>query len=107
MGAHCSRTLNIAVNDFDAKNSGFSWVLLGPTELVVSGTPCMIDADYYRYKFLQNFLAAICDLSYYRPQRSCYKVMFSQECHSVHGGGWVWQTATAADSTHPTGMHSC
>ena len=32
----------------------------------------------------------------------------------VHGGGSVWhgvcmvgETATAADGTHPTGMHSC
>ena len=49
--------------------------------------------------------------------------MFSQVCvkNSVHqggctwrGGGHAWQgacmageMATAADSTHPTGMHSC
>ena len=26
----------------------------------------------------------------------------------MHGGGRTWQeTATAADCTHPTGMHSC
>ena len=67
----------------------------------------------------------------YRPQRSCGKVIFSQACvkNSVHGMGGVclsacWdihplgrhppgQTvragidmATAADGTHPTGMHS-
>ena len=77
---------NIAVNDFDAKNSRFSRVLL-VTELVVSGTPCMIDADYYHYKFLQDFLAAICDL--YRPQRSWGKVMFLQASVilSTRGGG--------------------
>ena len=42
---------------------------------------------------------------------SCGKVMFSQACiiPSVHmGGGCVaGETATAADGTHPTGMHSC
>ena len=63
---------------------------------------------------------------------SCGKVMFSQACvkNSVHWGvcmggcmsggtccrgGHVWQgacmtageMATAADGTHPTGMHSC
>ena len=29
-------------------------------------------------------------VSYYRPQRSCRKVMYSQVCvkNSVHGGGW-------------------
>ena len=66
----------------------------------------------------------------YRPQRSCSKVIFSQACvkNSVHGGGGLpqcmlgytpldrppmgrhtppQQTATAADGTHPTGMHSC
>ena len=75
---------NIAVNDFDAKNSRFSRVLL-VTELVVSGTPCMIDADYYHYKFLQDFLAAICDL--YRPQRSWGKVMFLQASVILSRGG--------------------
>ena len=50
-------------------------------------------------------------------KQSCGKVTFSQACvsHSVHRGiGHVWQkgacvageTATAADGTHPTGMHS-
>ena len=70
----------------------------------------------------------------YRPQRSCGKVMFLHlsVSHSVHRGRGVcgrhpqaetpqaetpWadtpsrhspgQTATTADSTHPTGMHSC
>ena len=71
----------------------------------------------------------------FRPQRSCEKVMFSQVCvknsvlrgrvyPSMHWGrhppaqcmlGYTHpqadtpprQTATAADSTHPTGMHSC
>ena len=57
---------------------------------------------------------------------SCGKVMFSQASVSlsVDKGGHVWQgsmlgglhgrgvcvageTATAADGTHPTGMHSC
>ena len=38
---------------------------------------------------------------------SCGKVMFSQV--SVHRGCTppALQTATAADGTHPTGMHSC
>ena len=69
--------------------------------------------------------------NFYRPQRSCNKVMFLHlsVSHSVHGGGGVWQTtpwadtptlnpvhagihaplpaATAADGTHPTGMLSC
>ena len=57
---------------------------------------------------------------FYCPQRSCGKLMFSQTCvkSSAHGGGLVtpllWadtppppQTATAADGTHPTRMHSC
>ena len=54
----------------------------------------------------------------YRPQRSCGKVMFSQASVILFTGGVVWQTpptgthpleqtATAADDTHPTGMHSC
>ena len=55
---------------------------------------------------------------------SCGKVMFSQVCvkNFVHGGvhgegGHAWQrgvcgkggheTATAANGTYPTGMHSC
>ena len=66
---------------------------------------------------------------------ACGKVMFSQACvkNSIHGGGGAWclplslgvytprqtppplgrhppsppETATAADGTHPTGMHSC
>ena len=62
--------------------------------------------------------------SYYHPQRSCDKVMFSQVCvkNSVHGGGDVCmarggmhgrgacvaeETAITAGGTHPTGMHSC
>ena len=53
---------------------------------------------------------------YYRPQHSCGKVMFSQASVILGGGGgWgggrAWQeageTATAADGTHPTRMHSC
>ena len=64
----------------------------------------------------------------YRPQRSCGKVMFLHVSVILFTGG-VWQadtpgsththpmadrdpspthgTATAADGTHPTGMHSC
>ena len=71
-----------------------------------------------------------------KRKRSCGKVIFSQACvkNSVHGAGGVclsacWDTppgqtpspppgtpcpvhagidmATAADGTHPTGMHSC
>ena len=71
--------------------------------------------------------------SYYRPQLSCGKVMFSQECvkNSVPWGmpQCIWdihplantpgqtppgrppkqtpQVVTAADRMHPTGMHSC
>ena len=67
-----------------------------------------------------------CLLVCYRPQipptRSCGKVMFSQACvkNSIHRGhvhppgqAPPWQTppsqqtASAADGTHPTGMHSC
>ena len=50
-------------------------------------------------------------------KRSCGKVMFLHlsVSHSVHGGGCpsaCWDTplgltATAADGTHPTGMHAC
>ena len=59
-------------------------------------------------------------------KRSCGKVKFTSVCHSVHGGGggvhplgrhplaspsWAdtppQQTASAADDTHPTGMHYC
>ena len=54
-------------------------------------------------------------------KRSCRKVMFLQAYvkNSVNGGGCIpvctgtdtpphpGQTATAADGTHPTGMHSC
>ena len=66
---------------------------------------------------------------YYRPQRSCGKVMFSQACvknsvqrgwgacmaGGMHRRGGVWQgvgvcmageTAIAAGGMHPTGMHS-
>ena len=61
---------------------------------------------------------------FYRPQRSCGKVIFLHLSgnHSVHRGGGVCHTplppgrhlqadppraATAADGTHPTGMLSC
>ena len=48
---------------------------------------------------------------HYRPQRSCGKVMFTQASVTVHGECLAdpppQQTATAADGTHPTGMHSC
>ena len=60
----------------------------------------------------------------YRPQRSCGKAMFSQASVILFTGERLWQThplladtplpvgrhpptATAADGTHPTGMHSC
>ena len=74
-------------------------------------------------------------LNFYRPQDEVAKVMFSQACVCPRGGGawswgvpgprgvptpggvwsrggaWSWgeggETATAADGTHPTGMHSC
>ena len=72
-------------------------------------------------------------LCYYRPQRSCSKVMFSQASVILFIGGVSGrhppgadtpqadtrqadtprqtpprqQTATEADGTHPTGMHSC
>ena len=77
-------------------------------------------------------LSYICNfIHYYRPQRSCDKVMFSVK-NSVHRGvsarhpqadtplgrhprpprqtpqaDTPQQTATAADGPHPTGMHSC
>ena len=56
---------------------------------------------------------------FYRPQRSCGKVMFSQASVILFTGGgeMVWQTppwadtpqqtATVADGSHPTVMHSC
>ena len=57
---------------------------------------------------------------FYRPQRSCGKVMFLHLSVILFTGGRVWQTppgqvppplpketATAADGMHPTGMHSC
>ena len=49
------------------------------------------------------------------PNSSCGKVMFSQACvkNSVQGGSMhgrgeciAGETATAANGTHPTGMHS-
>ena len=74
------------------------------------------------------FVAAQCEhyLDFYRPQRSCGKVMFSQACvknsvnregvsASVHAGihppgqtppGRHPPAVTAADGTDPTGMHS-
>ena len=61
--------------------------------------------------------------SYYRPQRSWGKVIFSQASVILLMGGGVCSggvpapggvpggdppgTATAAGGTHPTGMHSC
>ena len=59
--------------------------------------------------------------NFYRPQRSCGKVIFSQASvsHSVRGGclpqymlGYIPRAdtppaATAADGVHPTGMRSC
>ena len=39
---------------------------------------------------------------FYRPQRSYSKVMFLHVSVILSTG-----TATAADGTHPTGMHSC
>ena len=81
-------------------------------------------------------LAILLWLNFYRPQRSCGKVMFfTRVFDSVHRGVWPthpnrctppsWAdtprqagtpplgrhpppgTATAADGTHPTGMYSC
>ena len=56
-------------------------------------------------------------LLFYRPQRSCGKVMFSKASVILFTGGYLadtfpgqtplQQTATASDGTHPTGMHSC
>ena len=80
----------------------------------------------------------LCAKHFYRPQRCCGKVIFSQACvkNSVHGGclpqcmlgdtnppsrparhppgqtptcpvpAGIYM-ATAADGTHPIGMHSC
>ena len=71
----------------------------------------------------------IVDLVYYRPQRSCGKVMFSQVSVILFTGG-LWQTPPWVDTPtpgltplgrppprqtpplrwllqHPTGMHSC
>ena len=65
---------------------------------------------------------------YYRPKRSCGKIMFLHVSVILSTGGGVWQPpsrqtpfradpspqpdtppemATAADGTHPTGIHSC
>ena len=51
---------------------------------------------------------------YYRPQRSCGKVMFLHMSVILSTGpldpppaDTFPQTATEADGTHPTGMHSC
>ena len=59
-------------------------------------------------------------LIYYRPQTKLRKGnVFTPVCDSVHGGVYTpWththtpghpppETVTAADGTHPTGMHSC
>ena len=50
----------------------------------------------------------------YRPQRSKVRQgsVFTRVCHSVHraarhGPPLPTVTTTAADGTHPTGMHSC
>ena len=56
-------------------------------------------------KGFESVLCKFVDVYNYRPQRSCGKVMFSQ-ASVVLFTGKVWQT-TAADGTHPTGMHSC
>ena len=75
-----------------------------------------------------------CGSCNHRPQRSCEGYVFTRVCHSVHGGGCLVlggllrggllqggvasqhalrqtppprETATAADGSHPTGMHSC
>ena len=47
---------------------------------------------------------------YYRPQRTCGKVMFSQGSVILFTGGGRHpppEMATTADGMHPTGMHSC
>ena len=99
--------------------------------LVISGNPDVVCA------FVATVVALKANSKYpyfYRPQRSCEGYVFTRVCHSVHGGvpgpggvpgsrgvcsrGGVvsqhalrqtppGQTATAADGTHPTGMHSC
>ena len=67
-------------------------------------------------------------MSFYRPQTKLRKGnVFTPVCHSVHrgrawqgacmvrvcmaggmhGGHVAGEMATAADGTHPTGMHSC
>ena len=72
--------------------------------------------------------APILCVCFYRPQRSCEGYVFTGVCLStggvsVHGGVSApgragipacteadppaGETATAADGTHPTGMHSC
>ena len=95
----------------------------------------------FRYKSSSFFQMSVKNIkkmliisNYYRPQRSCGKVMFSQasvilftgECiPACTGADTPWQTppwadtpqadtplqtpmtATAADGMHPTGMHSC
>ena len=64
-------------------------------------------SDIYRIYYSVNI---------YRPQRSCGKVMFSQASVILFTGGggmrgrgmcMAGEMATAADDTHPTGMHSC
>ena len=53
-------------------------------------------------------------MPYYRPQRSCEGYVFTPVCLSTRGGlpqcmlGYhiPQQTATVADGTHPTGVHS-
>ena len=82
-------------------------------------------------KLLGNIKKLFTQLLHYRPQRSCEGYVFTPVCHSVHGGVCLsacwdttpppgstppreahthtppWETAAAADGTHPTGMHSC
>ena len=62
--------------------------------------------DIYRVYYSVNI---------YRLQRSCGKVMFSQVSVILFTGGGMrgrgvcmaGEMVTAADGTHPTGMHSC
>ena len=70
---------------------------------------CSLSVNPIFYKNSINFVAV--------RNNSCGKVMFSRACiipPAMHGGGCMCggacmagNMATAADSTHPTGMHSC
>ena len=93
-------------------DGGLTTSSLPPLVPLVTGNTWKKLKEKLRSNKKSNTDTTISQGGYYRPQRSCGKVMFLHPSVILSTKGGVWQTppqetATAVDSTHPTGMHSC